>query len=486
MRRTAFVALPCLLLLGATSASEASTPAPLSDAVKARRPTGGEYMGLYLLNKKVGYMFNDLTFAPNAKDRIRTVQEVIFRVGVGSKIAERRVNEVRVYEAKPGGKLLSFLIEQKGDGGEQVLEGTATPTGLTVVRKRPNQPNQVLNLPVPKETVEDADQARVALLRNQNVEGVIVNGNDLEQYKVTTTLHKPEERVMGGVKVKLHKVVTVSEKDKIPIELYFNEHGEMVEVQFGETMVGRVEPENVAKRLDQAEVFGLTRVELPGPLPDSAKTAPGSLTLVLTGLPERFWRETYRQKYKKLPGGKVEVTLLGVPPKLAKPATRPVVDPAGGTNLKSTIIVESDNPEIQQAAKKIVGAEKDAYAAAKKIVQWVYQSMGKDYGASADRASDVLRQMRGDCTEHSLLSVALLRASGIPAKRVDGVVYLVNEDGVPALYWHEWVEAYVGEWTQMDPTFGQIVADPTHFGLGEEGGAEIVPLMGQIKVLEAR
>ncbi|MFY0580649.1 transglutaminase-like domain-containing protein [Cystobacter fuscus] len=100
-------------------------------------------------------------------------------------------------------------------------------------------------------------------------------------------------------------------------------------------------------------------------------------------------------------------------------------------------------------------------------------ALQKDYGASADRATDVLRQRKGDCTEHSLLTVSLLRAAGIPARRVDGVIYMVNADGVPALYWHEWVEAFVGEWTQMDPTFNQVVADATHFGVGREGNAEI-------------
>jgi len=62
----------------------------------------------------------------------------------------------------------------------------------------------------------------------------------------------------------------------------------------------------------------------------------------------------------------------------------------------------------------------------------------------------------------------------------------VNTDGVPALYWHEWVEAYVGEWTQMDPTFNQAVADATHFGVGQEGNAEITSLIGQLKVVEVR
>ena len=137
-------------------------------------------------------------------------------------------------------------------------------------------------------------------------------------------------------------------------------------------------------------------------------------------------------------------------------------------------------------AKEIAGSETDAYAAAKKVVAWVDRTMKKDYGASADRATDVLRTLRGDCTEHSLLSIALLRALGIPARRVDGVVYVQNADGVPALYWHEWVEAWVGTWTQLDPTFGQPVADATHLALGEESSAEIMPLLGALKVVAAR
>jgi transglutaminase-like putative cysteine protease len=117
---------------------------------------------------------------------------------------------------------------------------------------------------------------------------------------------------------------------------------------------------------------------------------------------------------------------------------------------------------------------------------WTYQNLDKDYGASADRATDVLRQKKGDCTEHSLITVSLMRAAGIPARRIDGVIYMMQEDGVPAFYWHEWVEAYVGEWVQLDPTFGQKVADATHFAVGEEGNAEITPLIGQLKVLDVR
>jgi transglutaminase-like putative cysteine protease len=473
-------------LAQAPATPRAAAKAEISDVLKTPRPKGGEWMGLYLMEKKVGYFFTDVSLVPGRKDQVRAINELVFKATVGTRLSERVHREERVYEAKPGGRLLSFVVQQRGDGGEQRLEGTNTTSGLQVVRKRPGLPDERRTLPPSAEKVEDADQARVALYRKAKVEGTITDGTDLDNYKVTTTVAPPEERMVRGVKVRLGKAETISEKEKVPVVAYVTTEGEMVEVDFGETMKARAEPESVAKRLDLVEVFGLTRIVLPRALPAEARAVPGRAVMVMTGLPEKFQKDTYRQKYVRLPDGRVEVTLMADLPVPTKLKPLPVADPDGGANLKATIIVESDNAEIRALAKRLVGEEKDAYAAAKKIVTWVAKNLEKDYGASADRASDVLRQMKGDCTEHSLLTVALLRAAGIPAKRVDGVVYMVNEDQVPALYWHEWVEAYVGEWTQMDPTFHQLVADATHFGVGEEGNAEITPLIGQLKVVEVR
>jgi transglutaminase-like putative cysteine protease len=242
----------------------------------------------------------------------------------------------------------------------------------------------------------------------------------------------------------------------------------------------------MAKRLDKVEVFGLTRVVMPKVLDPKLRKIPGELKLVVKGLPDHFRGDAWRQGYKSLSDGMTEVTIRAANPSREKRAALPVKDPDGGENLKANLIVESDHPEIRALAKKLAGEEKDPYEVAKRISTWVHQNMQRDYGSSADRASDVLRQLKGDCTEHSLLAEALMRAAGVPARRVDGLVYMVNEDGIPALYWHEWVEAWVGEWTALDPTFDQTVADATHLALGQEGGAEITPLIGQLKVVEVR
>jgi hypothetical protein len=476
----------CLTALSVARPVSAAPKAPLSDALKAARPKSGEHFGLYLLDKKVGYAFNDLSLAHGTTDKAKAVSEFFFRANVGDKVSERRHTEVRFYEAKPGGRLLSFTIEDKGDGGEQRLEGEARLDGIRVVRKRPGRAVETLSLPATAETIEDADQPRVAVFRSQPIVGTVLDGQDLDSYKMTTTLKPTERRLVRGVNVLLNKVVSISDKEKVPTEILLAENGEMVELSISGAMKMISETAAVARRLDRVEVFGLTRIVLPKPMPDKAQAVPGEVLMVMSGLPEKFWRDSYRQKFKKTSDGQVEVAISAAAPRYEKTVTLPVGDPNGGENLKSSLAIESANPEIQRQAKKIVGDEKDAYEAAKKIVGWVGSNMKKEYGASADRATDVLHQMRGDCTEHSLLSVALLRAAGIPARRVDGLVYMETGDRIPALYWHEWVEAYVGEWTQLDPTFGETVAHATHFALGEESGAEITPLIGQLKVLEIR
>jgi hypothetical protein len=489
------LALCALLLAGSVGLAQpapaarppASQPAaPLSDALKAPRPVGGEWFGIYLVGKKVGHIYADLAQVPGEPDKARAVNEFVFKANVGTRVSERRHREVRTYESKPNGRLLSFVIEQSGDGGDQVMEATNTASGLHLVRRRPGQPDDVRKLPRSPETVEAADLARVALLRNKAVEVSITDGLDLQTYKVSATVEKPQARTINGVEVMLSQVTTLSEKEKVPSLSAFKADGAMVEINLGETMRAVAEPEQTAKRLDKVEVFGLTRVVLPTPLGDDHRQIPGEVRWVVTGLPERFQQNTYRQTFKPLGEGKTLVTLRAAPPSKSKRRKAPLKDPAGGKYLESTLIVEADHPKIRATAKQIAGREKDAYELAKRVNAWVHQNMERDYGASADRASDVLLQMKGDCTEHSLLASALLRSLGIPSRRVDGLVYLVNEDGVPALYWHEWVEAYVGEWTAMDPTFNQVVADATHFALGEEGGAEITPLIGTLKVLEVR
>ncbi|GAB6267835.1 MAG: hypothetical protein STSR0002_05750 [Smithella sp.] len=50
-----------------------------------------------------------------------------------------------------------------------------------------------------------------------------------------------------------------------------------------------------------------------------------------------------------------------------------------------------------------------------------------------------IQNKAGDCNEHSILTVALLRSAGIPAQMEAGLVYLHGR-----FYWHAWNVLYLG------------------------------------------
>ena len=95
------------------------------------------------------------------------------------------------------------------------------------------------------------------------------------------------------------------------------------------------------------------------------------------------------------------------------------------------------------------------------ICKWVYDKIwNKNLKVGFGTAKQTLASLEGDCTEHTVLFIALARAVGIPSRICAGLVYQRD-----AFYYHFWPEVYVGKWVSMEPTLGQIQADATHIQL---------------------
>ena len=149
-------------------------------------------------------------------------------------------------------------------------------------------------------------------------------------------------------------------------------------------------------------------------------------------------------------------------------------------SLQPTALIQSDDKRIIDQTRKILGSEKDARTAARKLNEWVYNSLEKKSIVSIPSAVEVLSQNAGDCNEHTTLYTALARAAGIPARMSGGIVYMKN-----GFYYHAWPEVWLGAWTAIDPTFNQFPADATHirFVIGNlDKQAAIMRLVGKLKV----
>jgi hypothetical protein len=79
---------------------------------------------------------------------------------------------------------------------------------------------------------------------------------------------------------------------------------------------------------------------------------------------------------------------------------------------------------------------------------FVGEYVADDYQHLFDSASQVALSKAGDCSEHSVLLVSLLRLNGIPARVAAGLV--IDSTNQQALG-HMWVEAYIdGNWIALD------------------------------------
>jgi len=147
--------------------------------------------------------------------------------------------------------------------------------------------------------------------------------------------------------------------------------------------------------------------------------------------------------------------------------------------LRPEMLIQSKDPEIISLAEEIVKETTDPFLAANMIMEWVFENLEKLPVVSIPNAKEILKNRRGDCNEHATIMTALLRAVGIPARIVVGLVY---KDG--KFYYHAWNEAHINRWISMDAILKQMPVDATHIKLingGIEKQIQIVGMIGTLK-----
>ncbi len=119
--------------------------------------------------------------------------------------------------------------------------------------------------------------------------------------------------------------------------------------------------------------------------------------------------------------------------------------------------IESNNVQIVQLAQQLSEGTQTACEQVRAFYDYignnlVYSYNGADWGAQA-----ALGEMGADCTEYASLMIALSRASGIPARYVEGLRVVGEEVQDDARTEHAWLEVYLPGigWTPMDPTLGR-------------------------------
>ncbi|MBI5368630.1 MAG: transglutaminase domain-containing protein [Planctomycetes bacterium] len=155
----------------------------------------------------------------------------------------------------------------------------------------------------------------------------------------------------------------------------------------------------------------------------------------------------------------------------ARPATgsgrRPAPPPPPAACLAPEDAIESAAPEIVERARTLAPANAPAREAARLVADWVHTTLRYETQLVSALAAHSGRV--GDCLSYSRLTVALLRARGVPARVIGGLALGASR----RFGQHHWVEVWGGPhsgWFQIDPTYGQSTAvDAFHIDLWREG-----------------
>jgi transglutaminase-like putative cysteine protease len=155
--------------------------------------------------------------------------------------------------------------------------------------------------------------------------------------------------------------------------------------------------------------------------------------------------------------------------------------------LKANFFLDSDEESIQNLAERIVGKEEDPWEKAKRIEKWVYDNMTPSNEVGFARASQICKDLKGDCRQHAMLSAALCRAAGLPARTAVGLIYVRDPRRGPVMGFHMWTEVLIkGQWRGLDATRGRGGIGPDHLKIANaswNGIATLAPLLPVARVL---
>lgn len=477
--------LTMLGLIGCTPKSELQAPRPsrvdaglgLKEAVPDNVGLQSQdlYYGVYLNGHKVGWMRSQLV---QAKGEALFTTNLEARVGGLGTISTVTLTERRVFDQATG-ELLRLSFEQSASTGSVKVWGVVNQGGIDVsVLAGEEETSHRVKL---SENLDDAlairQLAREATVGAERT-ALRFDPSVIRTIGVNHRVEATETRVLSGVETKTVRVLTRYPELKVEEATWLDEQGRVLEARVGQFFVVRLEPELVAKKLDYEQDLLISAVvQSPKAIVDAASIE--KLNLAFSGFGDQVPPESPRQAVTK----DGETTHLRLTRDQAMPIVPMPKVRGQGPYLEATPFIQADSPVMLKAAKEAVGDAAFQAEAIQRLVEFVYHKIEDEYVPAYSNALEVLRTKRGDCTEHSVLMVALARALGIPARVAVGIAYWPPGGGFG---WHAWTEVLIdSQWYAVDPTWNQVVADATHVKLADGGPVEqarIVMLLGNLKI----
>jgi hypothetical protein len=426
----------------------------------AGRPKELEYAAVLLDGKKIGYVIHTRKVEGN---KVRTSDEMNLSISRASVTLKISTTETSIETLK--GKPLGFETLQNITGMKQTAVGTINADGKVEVT--------ITSMGIPQKKVIDWPEGAVMAegLRLMELDKKLIKGSTYTAKVFTPSLLSAiDARVEVGGKANVDlfgrivplteiKVVMKMQGTDIATTSFvdddLNALKTIMPLMGMNLEVIACEKEFAISEDDVVDFLDRMFVQCPQALKDISQDSGLVYTLAAKTDTTLKIPADDTQTVKELADGKIQLTVKPV-----KAAVK-VKFPYNGKDeqlleaLKPSTYLQSDQEVIHDLAKEAVGNEKDAAAAAKKIEAFVNKYITqKDLSIGYATAGEVAAGKQGDCTEHAVLTAAMCRAAGIPARVAVGLVYVDSfADREHVFGGHAWTQANIGgKWINLDAT----------------------------------
>jgi hypothetical protein len=456
--------LPGLMLVMAVAAIGAEDPSRLP----LDKLTCDDWYGVYTAQGKAGHIhIQAKPVTGDGKSLFEVRMDGSIAAQLGNVKAEMKLSLWRHFEGQsPWTVVRSESIMDRGAMGKRTIRGQRVEKGYEVTTLSEGG-KQTQVVPLPGENLPHFFAITLACLNGAEA-GYVGHALDWDEdilvdKKQRFEFVRIEHRVLEGVKTEFVNVRKTDEDGNVQELVCERRTGRVVQGVLGGMFTLRLEPEAIAKDVSAVRNWVLSeRCALDKPLGYEDPRDILGCTLFLPGIAPSEMKGNPRVKVSEVEGG-LEATVVAGPAE-AVPGKGDATAPGVAARfLEESPGIQSKDPAIQTQAHTIVEGAASEREKAERIVRWVYSNLEK-VRSFDDDALTVLPKKQGDCSEHARLTVALARATGIPAEEIQGLMYSGDREGTMGA--HAWVRLFVdGAWVEMDPTWNQTDVDGTHLEL---------------------
>lgn len=441
----------------------------------AERPEREDWQVIFLGGQRVGYS-KSLSRSVHRDGREIFISDslvamTIKRFGIGLKITVRQTSEE---DAATGKLLKATLVTDNPPGSRTEMSGVADGNEFVMEMKTAGR--------VTKSRVTLPDDVKSPSWQERYLEEHPLKPGETATFKmfspesakiceVTLKQLAPEEtKLLDGSKKTLDKTIMLNSiTPGVEAIVYSDDGGRVQKMEtniLGMAMYA-VSREEALKAIPDTELDigldGLLKVEVDDPHHSASVVYRITAT---SADPSKLFTDGGGQSVRRISDSVAEVTV-------AREKLPSAPEPAASF-IKSSAFLDVEDERVKALAAEVDSTGRSPKETAASLVKFVYERVKeKTFSVAMGTASEVARDLKGDCTEHAVLLAALLRAKNIPSRVAIGLVYV---DSVKAFGGHMWTEAYLdGTWVPLDSAFNLAEVRSGHLKMADSDLADAAP-----------